>query len=398
MLLLLAYGPSPRTWGERVITQVIDYTADHPHARGENTSTRRWRIKKRTIPTHVGRTLASEASSETRTIPTHVGRTRRDDCLNVLRTIPTHVGRTPSGSDRALRLGPSPRTWGERLYRPQTAGVRTIPTHVGRTSRDDPGHRSAGPSPRAWGELRPPCQAREPGPSPRTWGEQCEGANLRRTRTIPTRVGRTPRRRGRRRHAGPSPRAWGERDVIEALHVCVRTIPTHVGRTTTHRRGSRTSGPSPRAWGERGLTNADIVAWRTIPTRVGRTPVGILGAHTLGRTIPTRVGRTPNPLSGRLMWRTIPTHVGRTPRSRLADNQGGPSPRAWGERSGPGVTTTVADHPHAVGRTARKDGLPAERTIPTRVGRTRRRFPAQRAADHPHARGENSEPKSHRGL
>ena len=92
-------------------------------------------------------------------------------------------------------------------------------------------------------------------------------------------------------------------------------------------------GPSPRTWGERGLTNADIVAWRTIPTHVGRTPVGILGAHTLGRTIPTHVGRTPNPLSGRLMLADHPHARGENVlESGLAANQGGPSPRTWGER------------------------------------------------------------------
>ncbi len=152
------------------------------------------------------------------------------------------------------------------------------------------------------------------GPSPRAWGEPSQNIEvLKRTRTIPTRVGRTkwcemprypppdhPHARGENggsRHtihltAGPSPRAWGEPATARSRPGFRRTIPTRVGRTNSippssppapdhpHARGenlmpsfrkSQTSGPSPRAWGERPSEGQDKDNRRTIPTRVGRT-------------------------------------------------------------------------------------------------------------------------------
>src|SRR5439155_686261 len=112
------------------------------------------------------------------------------------------------------------------------------------------------------------------------------------TRTIPTRVGKTrspnfkssistdhPHTRGENRsfcsqpnsRIGPSPHAWGKRDVQQRLRHAVRTIPTRVGKTRRRRPGSAfrsdhphtrgenalrlcfmtgTSGPSPHAWGK----------------------------------------------------------------------------------------------------------------------------------------------------
>src|SRR5271157_3986419 len=115
------------------------WLADHPHARGENfarcdgpalkngPSPRTWGeppdvaepgARRRTIPTHVGRTT-SRSPSELRP-PDH----------------PHARGENTQACSRKLRLiGPSPHTWGERdLNFAPSKGDRTIPTHVGRTS------------------------------------------------------------------------------------------------------------------------------------------------------------------------------------------------------------------------------------------------------------------------
>src|SRR5262249_19086307 len=96
-------------------------------------------------------------------------------------------------------VGPSPRTWGERVRGSISIVVeRTIPRHVGRTivrrrvPEQDSDH------PHARGENGPIgsrayCQH---GPSPRTWGELEESSGFAMwSRTIPTHVGRTPERR-----------------------------------------------------------------------------------------------------------------------------------------------------------------------------------------------------------
>ena len=114
----------------------------------------------------------------------------------------------------------------------------------------------------------------------------------------------------------------------------------------------RHSGPSPRGWGER----VDRRGWtrteRTIPTRVGRTQTGR-----------TQTGMEPDH-----------PYAGGENRFGLAQRRRhpGPSPRGWGE--------PVPDA-----------AIPcAQRTIPTRVGRTNLgRVDFERRADHPHAGGEN---------
>ncbi len=115
---------------------------------------------------------------------------------------------------------------------------------------------------------------------------------------------------------------------------------------------ANTRGPSPRAWGEHPQGKCNNYLQRTIPTRVGRT-----------RSRWSRRGRRPDHPHARGENATdLPRAISVT----------GPSPRAWGE--------------HRRRAAARLK----QRTIPTRVGRTGRRFNRrQRRADHPHARGEN---------
>ena len=193
--------------------------------------------------------------------------------------------------------GPSPHAWGEPIQpRPRAGRGRTIPTRVGRTGprrppladrADHPHTRGEnidlsilvdnvnGPSPHAWGEppLRQATGHAFPD-HPHTRGENARYSR----RTGPSN--------------GPSPHAWGEPTASPADRSATRTIPTRVGRTPPgahrghtdpdhpHTRGENsvataglpdTDGPSPHAWGERGAGIPREAGERTIPTRVGRT-------------------------------------------------------------------------------------------------------------------------------
>ena len=114
------------------------------------------------------------------------------------------------------------------------------------------------------------------------------------------------------------------------------------------------AGPSPRGWGERGVARIHQRGNRTIPTRVGRTR-SKLRPHR-----PRKIADHP--------------HAGGENKPSAASSRAplGPSPRGWGERG------------------LQRRRIPAERTIPTRVGRTRITAPANTSGtDHPHAGGEN---------
>ncbi len=253
--------------------------------------------------------------------------------------------------------GPSPRTWGERLFPDRVPGdIRTIPTHVGRTRRSRRDADLGADHPHARGENAFEFHAALPtnGPSPRTWGELAIWPPGRTTsRTIPTHVGRTggrpsrvrsltdhPHARGENRTAplalllrlGPSPRTCGEPVSVPALGCQPRTIPTHVGRTASkplilpsvadhpHARGEnahalhqdvRLAGPSPRTWGERHLRELGREMSRTIPTHVGRTSAKFAACFT---TTDHPHARGENGFAAHGFWHGF-----------------GPSPRTWGE-------------------------------------------------------------------
>jgi len=135
-----AVGPSPHAWGE-------------PHHR------RRFPVKKRTIPTRVGRTTMVQ---DPRALHTDHPHTRGE---NPMATV-------IAGS----AFGPSPHAWGERDGdRGRDELLRTIPTRVGRTVADI----AASPAPKDHPHTR--------GENERTW-RRCEF------------------------NVGPSPHAWGEHD------------------------------------------------------------------------------------------------------------------------------------------------------------------------------------------
>ena len=220
-----------------------------------------------------------------------------------------------------MRGGPSPRVWGERTLRAVARlGRRTIPTRVGRTSRPCSGRMRCPDHPHACGENEGYlCEDNSTvGPSPRVWGEhQAEDCDVGRGRTSPTRVGRNSPRRARCGASPDHPHACGENAQ------CLLERCQYVG-------------PSPRVWGELRCSRPAPFRCRTIPTRVGRTHgcnVRIWAEpdhpHACGenycRVFPRVFGHGPSPrvwgelperLSDALANRTIPTRVGRTPAGR----------------------------------------------------------------------------------
>ncbi len=294
-------------------------------------------------------------------------------------------------------MGPSPRAWGRgRSARPASGGSGTIPTRVGKRCSRARNARRVSDHPHARGEecSSPKIWSSMTGPSPRAWGRAWRRVNrVRKTRTIPTRVGKRcrgrspsratwdhPHARGEElpevaavmREGGPSPRAWGRVRHSRREEHDRRTIPTRVGKRSSrliaaalardhpHARGEEGApcqgagpllGPSPRAWGRVPRAAARMRTARTIPTRVGKS------AFFVSRCL----ANSDHPHArGEEFWR---------PHSRTASV--GPSPRAWGRADGGG-------------RDER-----ALRTIPTRVGKRFKYAAVARVIrDHPHARGE----------
>src|SRR5438445_12131813 len=95
-------------------------------------------------------------------------------------------------------------------------GNRTIPTRVGRTDNYPAGGAGTPDHPHAGGE-NPPTRASfmvQLGPSPRGWGERLwRKDNWTEERTIPTRVGRTLKTVKKRENWADHPHAGGENDV-----------------------------------------------------------------------------------------------------------------------------------------------------------------------------------------
>ncbi len=197
------------------------------------------------------------------------------------------------------RDGPSPQAWGTPHGKlPTVRGRRAIPTGVGNSTVKHNCQECGTGHPHRRGELPSGFLAfvRRSGPSPQAWGTQCLTRKATSyTRAIPTGVGNSrtctcvrcrctghPHRRGelaRTRASsimnfGPSPQAWGTPDLLASCGVAERAIPTGVGN-------SRWEPQSP-DWGS------------GHPHRRGELPVDGLGVHQLH----------------------------------------GPSPQAWGTRSG----------------------------------------------------------------
>ena len=294
------------------------------------------------------------------------------------------------------------------------------------------------------------------GPSPRGWGKHAQDRwPLMKPRTIPTRVGKTtvpskpPQKKADHPHAGgenyhqdvdskpvhgPSPRGWGKQHVPNQQRGGLRTIPTRVGKTrvtnspvttTTdhpHAGGENVAeklvpedddGPSPRGWGKLIRHRHRLQRLRTIPTRVGKTissTVEFAGSadhpHAGGENVipggqsysiigpsPRGWGKRELDNAGKLAERTIPTRVGKTLSLRQSQPAWADHPHAGGENS-LSLLKRCANHgPSPRGWGKRRRGFSRQcpqRTIPTRVGKTQRPQTIPRnLSDHPHAGGEN---------
>ncbi len=310
-----------------------------------------------------------------------------------------------TGSPPLLLCGPSPRVWGEPCFiRQSTVQTRTIPTRVGRTRRRS--RRCVGKMdhPHACGENV--CEyffrCHFCGPSPRVWGEPWRGpGGCGCRRTIPTRVGRTDCSDNVSKAQADHPHACGENEYSWIVYEC-------------------SVGPSPRVWGERQRLHPEGVAIRTIPTRVGRTCSMMRRAlfrtdhpHACGENLrdPSEARSTTGPSprvwgelgahgDGTPCARTIPTRVGRTLPSARDITSKADHPHACGENPEPKVTDarTYGPSPRVWGELAEFDLFSgAIRTIPTRVGRTTRNTASTiTVSDHPHACGENPQRVCHR--
>ena len=235
--------------------------------------------------------------------------------------------------------GPSPRVWGKPRHLIQWCfPLRTIPTRVGKTPRPTPIRLRQPDHPHACGENKHRIHVGDcfDGPSPRVWGKlNADGYGYAVKRTIPTRVGKTRVCCSRKTATPDHPHACGENKVVKV-------------------NSGATGGPSPRVWGK--LKRHIIFRYlhRTIPTRVGKTATR---AHALAA-----IADHPHACGENATAKT-PTHT-----------HGGPSPRVWGKLF------------HEFGK------LGGVRTIPTRVGKTGSTSDVHEcAADHPHACGENTE-------
>ncbi len=217
----------------------------------------------------------------------------------------------------ACHLGPSPRGWG-KLGGPVSAGkrYRTIPTRVGKTPRCGRCRPWSPDHPHAGGENDPGVwQAiRSIGPSPRGWGKLVvPGVFAAIRRTIPTRVGKTATQPVLPVPDSDHPHAGGENQP-EGLNV------------------AECCGPSPRGWGKRPDIYRAVVELRTIPTRVGKTR----------DQLPPQTGCADHPHAG-----------GENAALVIGGAQlYGPSPRGWGKPDAYAARWRVC------------------RTIPTRVGKT----------------------------
>src|SRR5208282_5886359 len=82
-----------------------------------------------------------------------------------------------TAASAAVEYGPSPHAWGERgRGQTQRPDIRTIPTRVGRTPRSHRHGRCVPDHPHTRGENVDPKNPAGicPGPSPHAWGEQTD--------------------------------------------------------------------------------------------------------------------------------------------------------------------------------------------------------------------------------
>ncbi len=227
-------GPSPRGWGERAGIGQSVRGGPSPRGWGELGQVGRSDGSFRTIPTRVGRTPPPPRTHQSCSDHPHAGGENATPRTHQSCSDHPHAGgeNTHARSKSPCEVGPSPRGWGElRLRKADNLGARTIPTRVGRTRGWSGTRGSPTDHPHAGGENE--CEGvacvLESGPSPRGWGEQRHVSRPpRRSRTIPTRVGRTQKPRGPPDTPPDHPHAGGE-NGIHHRNLSVITDHPHAG-------------------------------------------------------------------------------------------------------------------------------------------------------------------------
>ncbi len=456
----------------------------HPHARGDEGSGGGLSVQSYGSPPRAwGRVIeVVDVRREPRFTPTRVGTSPpRPQPVALFPVHPHARGDEQLTLESAPRvLGSPPRAWGREdlpgVHRPRR---RFTPTRVGTRPPHSPSSPQPPVHPHARGDefFRWSKLIRTHGSPPRAWGRgvACGSPHLE-IRFTPTRVGTrryfcqeedarrfTPTRVGTRAapsgrwtpstvhpHArgdeksiapssialsGSPPRAWGR--VVDRVRVVVRVrfTPTRVGTSRSpgirrprppvhpHARGDErgvmgyptdADGSPPRAWGRDLLRATTPGRFRFTPTRVGTSPRAARAAgrhpvhpHARGDELraafrnnsmdgspPRAWGRVPRATNHRKLVRFTPTRVGTRPSTPSTPSTSTVHPHARGDESAPRSSGCAAagSPPRAWGRDrwARR-GCDGSRFTPTRVGtsRTRPACPPGRPV-HPHARGDEA--------
>ena len=415
-------GPSPRGWGNRhpehpvgvhvraIPTRVGKsrpprrdgpQRAGHPHAGGEiapadqpapdivGPSPRGWgnQIRDRSQP------------PGDRAIPTRVGKSEKKSHFVQNKSGHPHAGGeiSPSSVLAVTFIGPSPRGWGNRERHHEGGDpLRAIPTRVGKSWTRGHATRCRSGHPHAGGEIRRRTRGTrcQNGPSPRGWGNRGGGRSpARRSRAIPTRVGKSgscawsrwpcsghPHAGGEillaehlaDENNGPSPRGWGNRFFFFHRSVVPRAIPTRVGKSFPTPRKPVPPTGHPHAGGEIPADQVVLRPWfGPSPRGWGNLPLRKQSGLRI-RAIPTRVGKSTYPERCRDRAAGHP-HAGGEITSAAASRilTAGPSPRGWGNRSPPPASGAQS------------------RAIPTRVGKSKHASRGRGCGrGHPHAGGE----------
>ena len=230
-------GPSPRAWGGcQLALTGVNVTGPSPRAWGGLWNTR-FSPDIRSIPTGVGRFLASASVLLAHAVHPHW-------CGAV-------IGRRGLGTPPS---GPSPRVWGgSGTQHPHWPLARSIPTGVGRFRPyaelpvPKPVH------PHGCGAVSRNATVRNNaiGPSPRLWGGFVDvPADMISARSIPTGVGRLSTPVSTLCSFPVHPHGCGAVFSSETkTWQQPRSIPTGVGRFNMPDPGRLSSGPSPRVWG-----------------------------------------------------------------------------------------------------------------------------------------------------
>ena len=183
---------------------VLGSPADHPHIRGEHSSTKAALSMLIGSSPHTWGTLILSYKGEKleRIIPTYVGNTSGPGASSSPWPDHPHIRgeHSPASTDQGLWIGSSPHTW----------GTRKAPFHRQTRVADHPhirGEHAFHPSP----------ASDRPGSSPHTWGTRRIGVHKRGVdRIIPTYVGNTCWRSMPRQNGSDHPHIRGEHGNISS--------------------------------------------------------------------------------------------------------------------------------------------------------------------------------------